>query len=101
MLELDIRMRGIGAGLLVLVGNMVHGAGSAALRRRARVRSSGVFRFSNISAVKANPRISCSVIRQVWSEGNKGTILYSRDFVALPPASFSPGAAPPSSWLRF
>src|SRR4029077_4415343 len=44
-------------------------------RRRARGRSSGVFRFSNISAAKANWRSSDSLITSVLSLGKSGTIL--------------------------
>src|SRR5262249_28133790 len=44
-------------------------------RRRARSRSSCVFRLSNISAVKANLASSASSTSSVWPVGNRGTIL--------------------------
>src|SRR5579871_6419694 len=71
MLEFDVRLFVLRRWL---VNKIVHVSRSEK-RRCARARSSGVFRFSNISAAKANFRNSDSLITRVLPLGNNGTIL--------------------------
>ena len=69
--ELDVRLVAFRVWVMLLVAHVSR----PEKRRRARSMSSGVFRFSSISALKANRRSSASLITSVWPRGKSGVIL--------------------------